>query len=41
MYFLDSREINDLEKFVSLCLRKYELLSNEELEILKIIYDEL
>ena len=41
MYFLDSREMNDLEKFVSLCLRKYELLSNEELEILKIIYDKL
>ena len=33
--------MNDLEKFVSLCLRKYELLSNEDLENLKIIYNEL
>jgi len=41
MYFLNSREMNDLEKFVSLCLRKYELLSNEDLEILKIIYNKL
>jgi len=41
MYFLDSREMNDLEKFVSLCLRKYEMLSNEDLEILKIIYNKL
>lgn len=41
MYFLDSREMSDSEKFVSLCLKKYELLSNEELEILKIIYDKL
>ena len=41
MYYLDSREMNDLEKFVSLCLRKYELLRNEDLEILKIIYNKL
>lgn len=41
MYFLNGREMNDLEKFVSLCLRKYELLSNEDLEILKIIYNKL
>lgn len=41
MYFLNSREMNDIEKFVSLCLRKYELLSNEDLEILKIIYNKL
>lgn len=41
MHFLDSRKMSDSEKFVSLCLKKYELLSNEELEILKIIYDKL
>jgi len=41
MYFLDSREMNDLEKFVSLCLKKYNLLNDNELEILKIIYDKL
>jgi len=41
MYFLDSREMNDLEKFVSLCLKKYGMLSNEDLEILKIIYNKL
>jgi len=41
MYFLNNREMNNLEKFVSLCLRKYELLSDKDLEILKIIYDKL
>lgn len=41
MYFLNSREMNDLEKFVSLCLRKYESLSNEDLENLKTIYNKL
>jgi len=41
MYFLDNREMDDLEKFVSLCLRKYELLSDKELEIIKIIYNKL
>ena len=41
MYFLSSREMNDLEKFVSLCLKKYDLLSDKEIETLKIIYVKL
>jgi len=41
MYYLNSREMNDLEKFVSLCLKKYDLLSDKDLETLKIIYDKL
>ncbi len=41
MYYLNSREMTDLEKFVSLCLKKYDLLSDKELEIIKIIYNKL
>ena len=41
MYFLNSREMTDLEKFVSLCLKKYDSLSDKELEIVKIIYNKL
>ena len=41
MYYLNNREMNDLEKFVSLCLKKYDLLGDKELETLKIIYDKL
>ena len=33
--------MNDLEKFVSLCLKKYDLLSDKEIETLKIIYVKL
>lgn len=33
--------MTDLEKFVSLCLKKYDLLSDKELEIIKIIYNKL
>ncbi len=41
MYYLDSREMDDSEKFVSLCLKKYNLLNDKELETLKIICDKL
>lgn len=41
MYYLNSREMTDLEKFVSLCLKKYDLLTGKDLEIIKIIYDKL